>query len=146
LPRLTWTNGWDRGKENSMNKVRSTRMAMIASIGFLALAMLIGASSALAKTRTKTFSRCVSVAVPSLAGPAGNTAPSPDASLASPVTAPRFKRRPQRGVVTAVNSVGVRISHSDVGDLALFLVSPGGRAVALSTFRDASSNNSGDGY
>jgi hypothetical protein len=57
-------------------------------------------------------------------------------------------------VITAFQSAGVRISHTDDGDLSLFLVSPGGRAVALATFRDQSSNKdsqgrpspSGDGY
>src|SRR5215813_11022611 len=125
-----------------MNKTRPARAALCVCLGLAALGVLAAAPAG-AKTRTKTFSRCVSVAVPIPDGPAGSTDPSPDASLAIPVTVRKFKRRPQNGVVTAVNSVGVRISHGDDGDLAIFLVSPGGRAVALSTFRDASSNNSG---
>jgi subtilisin-like proprotein convertase family protein len=129
-----------------MNKIRSARMAMLASIGCLTVAMLVGAAPVAAKTRTKTFSRCASLVVPIPDGPVGTTDPNPDASLALPVTVPKFKRRGQNGVVTAINSVGVRISHSDDGDLALFLVSPGGRAIALATYRDGSSNNSGDGY
>lgn len=129
-----------------MNKIGCARMAVIASIGCLALAMLVGTPPAAAKTRTKTFSRCASVPVPIPDGPTGNTDPNPDASLALPVTVPKFKHRRQNGMVTAINSVGVRISHSDDGDLALFLVSPGGRAIALATYRDASSNDSGDGY
>ena len=132
-----------------MNKIRSARMAVLASIGCLALAMLVGASAAAAKTRTKTFSRCVNVAVAIPDGPVGSTDPNPDASLAMPVTVPRFKGRRQNGVVTAINSVAIRISHSDDGDLALFLVSPGGRAIALATYRDDSSPPdapSGNGY
>jgi subtilisin-like proprotein convertase family protein len=41
--------------------------------------------------------------------------------------------------------VGVRISHTDDSDLALFLVSPGGRAVALDTYRDESTNLDSEG-
>jgi hypothetical protein len=48
-------------------------------------------------------------------------------------------------VVTSFGSVGVRITHTDDSDLALFLVSPGGRAIALSTFRDDSSNKDDEG-
>jgi hypothetical protein len=57
-----------------------------------------------------------------------------------PVSVPKFKGRSQNGTITAFNSAGVRISHTDDGDLALFLVSPGGRAVALATYRDQSTN------
>ena len=132
-----------------MNKIRCARMAVLASVGCLAVASLVVASSAAAKTRAKTFSRCASVAVPIPDGPAGNTDPNPDASLALPVTVPKFRHRRQNGLVTAINSVGVRISHSDDGDLALFLVSPGGRAIALATYRDQSAPSdapSGNGY
>jgi subtilisin-like proprotein convertase family protein len=62
------------------------------------------------------------------------------------VNVPKFKGKRQDGVVTGVDSVGVRISHDDDGDLLLFLVSPGGRAIALSTYRDQSTDNSGNGY
>src|SRR5436189_2701729 len=132
-----------------MKEMRSARMAVPACLACIALAMIAGASPAAAKTKTKVFSRCVSVAVPIPDGPVGNTDPNPDASLAIPVTVPRFKRRRQNGQVTAINSVAVRISHTDDGDLALFLVSPGGRAIALATYRDDSgppAAPSGDGY
>ena len=84
----------------------------------------------------------------------GQHGPNPAASFALAVKVPKVKGRPQDGVVTAFHSVGVRIAHTDVSDLALFLVSPGGRAVALATYRDQSSNldsdrqpsPSGDGY
>lgn len=124
---------------------RCARTALITCAG---LAILSGlAAPATAKSRTKVYNHCFGVAVGIPDGPPeGSTAPNPAASLGIPVTVPRFKRKPQSGMVTAINSVGVRISHTDIGDLALFLVSPGGRAVALATYRDDSSNDSGDGY
>jgi hypothetical protein len=129
-----------------MNRLRAARMAVLCCVCGGMLVTIGAAAPAAAKTRTKTFNRCVSVAVGIPDGPAGNTDPNPAASLAIPVTVPKFKGRPQNGAVMAINSVGVRISHTDAGDLALFLVSPGGRAIALSTFRDDSSDHSGDGY
>ena len=113
--------------------------------------------SAAAKTREAIVNRCVSAAVNIPDGPAPPfKAVNPAASFAVPVQVPKFKGRRQNGVVTAFHSAGVRISHSDDGDLAVFLVSPGGRAVALSTFRDQSTSSntdsgghplpSGDGY
>ena len=89
-------------------------------------------------------------------GPApGTMALNPVASFPVFAKVPKFKDRPQNGVVTAFHSAGVRISHTDDGDLALFLVSPGGTAVALATYRDQSTNKdpetgdpspSGNGY
>jgi hypothetical protein len=129
-----------------MNRRRSAGMAVLGLMGCAAVVLTCTASPAAAKTRAKMFNRCVSVAVGIPDGPSGNTDPNPDASLAIPVTVPKFKGKPQKGVVTAISSVGVRIAHTDAGDLALFLASPGGRAIALSTFRDDSSDHSGGGY
>jgi Proprotein convertase P-domain len=123
---------------------RCARTALLTCAG---LALLVGfAAPADAKSRTAVFNRCFSVAVGIPDGPAGSTDPNPAASLGIPITVPRFRGKRQSGVVTAINSVGVRISHTDAGDLALFLVSPGGRGIALATYRDDSSNDSGDGY
>jgi hypothetical protein len=125
------------------------RLARVALLSCVACAwVLLGASSpAAAKTRTAMFDRCVSTAVAIPDGPlTGTTAPNPIASFAVPVRVPRFRGKPQPGVVTAVDSAGVRISHADDGDLALFLVSPGGRGVSLVTYRDESSNDSGNGF
>jgi Proprotein convertase P-domain len=138
-----------------MIKKRSARLAALASSVCLSLCLLALPASAPAKTKTAQFIQCVSTAVPIPDGPApGSTATNPAASFAVPVGVPKFKGRPQDGTITAFNSAGVRISHTDDGDLALFLVSPGGRAVALATYRDQSSNvdkegqpsPSGDGY
>ena len=141
-----------------MSKKRWAGLAPIACLA-LAVSLIAAAPAASAKTQTKTaqFARCVSTAVPIPDGPLdGSTATNPAASFAIFVKTPKFKGRPQSGTVTAIHSAGVRITHSDDGDLALFLVSPGGRAIALSTYRDQSTNPnpdpppdflpSGDGY
>jgi hypothetical protein len=133
-----------------MTKNRSTRAALLACACVVGLGLVAGASPAVAKTKKATFDRCVSAAVAIPDGPAiGTTAPNPAASFAVPVNVPKFKGKRQEGVVTAFHSAGVRISHTDDGDLALFLVSPGGRVVSLASYRDQSTNSpqpSGDGY
>jgi hypothetical protein len=134
-----------------MIKKRWVRLVLLACLGG-ALAMPATAS---AKTKKATFDRCVSAAVAIPDGPPpASTAANPAAFFAVPVKVPRFKGKPQNGTITAFHSAGVRITHTDDGDLALFLVSPGGRAVALATYRDQSTNvddegrpaPSGDGY
>jgi hypothetical protein len=121
------------------------------------LVALPTAASAKAKQKTALFSQCVDAAVDIPDGPPPPfTALNPAASFAMFVPVHKFKGRPQSGRVTSIGSVGVRITHTDDSDLALFLVSPGGRAVALATYRDQSTNPnpkpppdflpSGDGY
>jgi len=129
---------------------------LLACVACASLGLFSLPARAATKTKTAQFTQCVSTAVPIPDGPApDSSATNPAASFAVPVGVPKFKRKPQDGVVTQFNSAGVRISHTDDGDLALFLVSPGGRAVALSIFRDQSMNvnpdppdrlPSGDGY
>jgi hypothetical protein len=126
------------------------RLLLRACVASAALALLALPAAAGAKTKTKLrtaqFIQCVSTAVPIPDGPMPPfTSPNPTASFAIPVQVPRFKKRPQDGVVTSFGSVGVRITHTDDSDLALYLVSPGGRAVALATFRDDSSNKDDEG-
>jgi subtilisin-like proprotein convertase family protein len=139
-----------------MIKKRSAQLAALACSACV-WPLLAVPASAPAKTKTAQFIQCVSTSLPIPDGPPeGSTATNPAASFAIFVNTPKFKRRAQDGTVTAFNSAGVRISHTDDGDLALFLVSPGGRAVALSTYRDQSTNvnpdpppdrlPSGDGY
>jgi len=136
---------------------RSDRLTAIGCAACISIWLLGLPVTAAAKTKVATFNQCVSAAVNIPDGPPPPfNAVNPAASFAVPVRVPKFKRRPQNGVVTAFHSVSVRISHSDDGDLALFLVSPGGRAVALATFRDQSTSSntdsegrplpSGDGY
>jgi subtilisin-like proprotein convertase family protein len=140
-----------------MIKKRSAQLAVLACAGCASLWLLAMPAPAGAKTKTAQFTQCVSAAVNIPDGPPpGSAATNPAALFTIPVTVPKFKGKQQNGVVTRFNSVGVRISHTDDGDLALFLVSPGGRAAALSTFRDQSTNvnpdpppdrlPSGDGY
>jgi hypothetical protein len=140
-----------------MIKKRSAQLAALACAGCVSVCLLALPATASAKTKTAQFIQCVSTAVPIPDGPPeGSTVSNPAASFAIFVNTPKFKGRPQDGTITAFNSAGVRISHTDDGDLALFLVSPGGRAVALSTLRDQSTNvnpdpppdrlPSGDGY
>jgi subtilisin-like proprotein convertase family protein len=129
-----------------MNK-RWKRSIVLACTGCIVAGLMVLPSTAAAKGRTGTYNRCVSTATNIPDGPAdGASTPNPAGFFATFVRIPKFKGKPQSGVVTAFNSVGVRIAHTDVSDLALFLVSPGGRAVALSTYRDQSSDKSGDGF
>jgi subtilisin-like proprotein convertase family protein len=136
-----------------MTKKRWGRLVLL--VGAALASMWLLAGPAVGKKRTASFTQCVSAVVPIPDGPTtGSAATNPVASLPIFVNTPRFKKRTQSGTVTAIGSAGVRITHTDDGDLALFLVSPGGRAVALSTFRDQSGNKddsgqpspSGDGY
>jgi hypothetical protein len=140
-----------------MIKKRSARLVVLACLagGLSGLVAMPAPAGAKTKKKTATVNRCVSSAVNIPDGPSeGTTAPNPAAYFAVSVRVPKFKGKPQNGVITAFQSAGVRISHTDDGDLSLFLVSPGGRAVALATFRDQSSNKdsqgrpspSGDGY
>lgn len=138
-----------------MIKKRSAQVAALACAGCVAVCLFALPATASAKTKTAQFTKCVNMAVPIPDGPPPDTtATNPVASFAMFVNTPKFKGRPQDGTITAFHSAGVRISHSDDGDLALFLVSPGGRAVALATYRDQSNNvddegepsPSGDGY
>jgi hypothetical protein len=139
-----------------MIKNRGRHLVLIACVSCIGCGLIALPSSAAAKTKQAGFNQCVNAALAIPDGPApGSMALNPAASFPIFVNVPKFKGRPQNGAVTAFNSAGVRISHSDDGDLALFLVSPGGRAVALATFRDQSTNKdpdtgdsspSGDGY
>jgi hypothetical protein len=128
---------------------------MVACTVCMAVALAALPTSAAAKVRHRTHNQCVNAAVSIPDGPApGTTALNPAASFAVFVKVPKFRGRTQNGTITAFNAAGVRISHGDDGDLALFLVSPGGRAIALATYRDDSTNQdtegnpspSGDGY
>jgi hypothetical protein len=138
-----------------MIKKRSAQLMALACAAFASLCLAVMPAAASAKMKSAQFTQCVSTAVNIPDGPAPPfTAANPAASFAVPVRVPKFKSRPQDGVVTAFHSAAVRIAHTDVSDLALFLVSPGGRAVALATYRDDSSNTdsggnpapSGDGF
>ncbi len=123
---------------------RSARMALLACASVASLGLLAWATPAAAKTVTKTatFSQCLNTAVPIL-DPVSSALQAQTASV--PVSVPKFKKKPQDGVVTGFSTAGVRISHTDDGDISLFLISPGGKAITLSSQND-DSPTSGDGY
>jgi hypothetical protein len=132
-----------------MIKKRWSRLVLLACLGAAMIVIVAMPASAAAKPKKATFNRCVNAAVTIPDGPATATAPNPAASFAVRVKVPKFRGRSQNGVITSFHSAGVRISHTDDGDLALFLVSPGGRAIALATYRDQSGDDphpSGNGY
>lgn len=138
-----------------MIQLRWARLVRLACLGCALSGLFALPAPATARKRTASVNRCVSTAIGIPDGPPeSSTVVNPAASFAIPVRVPKFRRKPQKGVITSFDSAGVRISHTDDGDLALFLASPGGRAVALSTFRDQSTNEdsqgnsspSGDGY
>jgi subtilisin-like proprotein convertase family protein len=129
-----------------MIKKRSARMALLACASVASLGLLVGPTTAAAKkaktvTKTAAFSQCVNAAAP-IVDPDPTTGATSAASAAVPVTVPNFKKKPQDGVVTAITSAGVRITHTADGDLFLLLVSPGGKATVLAANRDGG----GDGY
>jgi hypothetical protein len=129
-----------------MIKKRFAQLAVFVCTGCAWFWLLAMPATAGAKPKTAQFIQCVSAAVTIPDGPAPPfTAVNPAASFSVPVRVPRFRGRLQNGVVTRFDSVGVRISHTDDSDLALFLVSPGGRAVALDTYRDESTNLDSEG-
>jgi hypothetical protein len=129
-----------------MIKKRWAHLLVFACTACVSLWLLAMPSVAGAKKKAAQFVQCVNTATAIPDGPApDSTAPNPAASFAIPVRVPKFKGKPQDGVVTAFNSVGVRITHTDDSDLSLFFVSPGGRGVALSTFRDQSTNEDNEG-
>jgi hypothetical protein len=123
-------------------KKRFTQFGMV---GLALVAVLaVGASPAMAKskkktvTRTATFSQCISVA-------AAVSETIPPAVAVIPVTVPNFKGGIQDGAVTAITSVGTRISHTFDGDLTINLISPGGRFIPLATRRGSSGAGYGTG-
>jgi hypothetical protein len=130
-------------------KKRWARLVLLAWVACASVGLLAPTGAA-AKSKKATFNRCVNAAVTIPDGPLpGTNALNPAASFAVRVKVPKFRGRRQSGVVTSFHAAGVRISHTDDGDLALFLVSPGGQAIALATYRDQSTdspNPSGDGY
>jgi subtilisin-like proprotein convertase family protein len=117
-------------------------MVLLACAGIASLGLMTGVSAAAAKakkktvTKTATLNQCVNAA---------STIDDPTSPLASaviPVSVPNFKGGAQDGVVTAITSVGTRITHTSDGDLVITLVSPGGKVIPLSV----EEGGSGDGF
>jgi subtilisin-like proprotein convertase family protein len=92
---------------------------------FAVLALAGSPALAKTKTKTKTVTACVD---------ANAAIPNPGTTSAVlNVAVPKNGKKVQSGTVTAVNSVGTRISHTDTGELDLTFVSPGGKAIALAS-------------
>jgi len=126
---------------------RTSRIALLACAAFASLGLVAAVSPAAAKTKAKkktvtktaTFNQCVSTASP---------IDDPESALASaviPVSVPNFKGGVQDGVVTAITSAGVRLSHTSDGDLVITLVSPGGKVIPLAIGEGSSGNGYGTG-
>jgi subtilisin-like proprotein convertase family protein len=118
-------------------KRRLTRLGALGlALGLLSAAV---ASPAAAKTvtKTKTFSQCLSTSSP--------LTDLTTASASQFVSVPKNGKKVQPGTVTAVRTAGARIPHTYVGDLALTLVSPAGRAVPLEVIRDQEADGLGTG-
>ena len=119
-------------------KRRITRLGLV---GLASLAVLaVAASPAAAKSKTKTFNRCfdTAVSIPDQ----NDAAPAPSSSVSIQVAVPKFKGKPQNGVVKSFDGVDLRITHTFDGDLVALLVSPAGHVVNLAERR----GDQGDGY
>jgi subtilisin-like proprotein convertase family protein len=123
------------------------RFTSIGMLGLALVAMLaIGVAPASAKkakkvtvTRTATINQCVNVTIP-------YSETTPAAVALNPVTTvPTFRGLPQDGTVTAITSVGVRISHTFVSDNVIRLLTPGGRLITLFQNNDNGTDDFGTG-
>jgi len=127
----------------------AVRLGVLACASVASLGLIAGVSSAAAKskkktgTKTATVNQCVN-STSAILDP--NDAVTP-ATAVVPITVPAYRGVPQTGVVTAINSIGVRITHTYDGDLGLTLISPSGRLVHLALSpNNLAADNSGDGY
>jgi subtilisin-like proprotein convertase family protein len=122
----------------------NTRLATLTALGAAAMLVITGAAPAAAKTvtKTKTAAVCADLGV---AIPDGGAAGQAVVGGSVPVSVPKLRGKPQDGVVTAVNSVGVRLAHAYAGDLTLFLVSPSGKATFLADDRGSDRDGYGSG-
>jgi subtilisin-like proprotein convertase family protein len=132
-----------------MTKKRSARTALLACAGIASLGLIAGAAPAAAKSKGKAITKTVTQTQ------CGNTSvfvPDRDSSTNTNLTVgagvnfqvPKFRGKPQDGVVSAVNDASIRVTSTYSGDLILFLVSPGGKAISLSS-EDGDGSNA-DGY
>lgn len=120
-------------------------------LGFIGLALVavgaVGASPAAgAKKKPKPKARTITTTVPGAFNQCQNlSTPISDFSTSrvqfnvpSPTGAD-----PAGGIVTRVNSVGIRATHTATGDLVVFLISPSGQAVPLFVTRVGANLGSG---
>src|SRR3954466_4172369 len=115
-----------------MTKQRTGGVALFACAGLASLGLLAGATPAAAKAKSvdRAFSQCQNVALP--LGDNSGTTQMPVRLIAFSV--PRTPKRAllPGGRVTGA-TVGVRITHTFDRDVAIYLISPGGRVVLVDT-------------
>jgi subtilisin-like proprotein convertase family protein len=135
-----------------MTRKRTTCVALLACAGLVSIPLVAGVAPAVAKakkktvTKTATFNQCSSFAVPIPDFPSTGSAPVDSSRTATiPVSVPKFKGKPQDGVVTGFTDVDVRVSHTFAGDLAIYAVSPGGQAALLAYRRGGNADGYGTG-
>jgi subtilisin-like proprotein convertase family protein len=124
-----------------MTKVR-TGIALVACASVVSLGLLAGATPAAAKNKAvnRTFSQCQNVALP--LGDNSGTTQLPVQQIPFTVRRTPKGAQPPGGRVTGA-TVGVRISHTFDRDVAIYLVSPGGRVVLVDTGRGGSGDDFG---
>jgi len=122
-----------------MIKKRSGRAALLACAGVASLGLVVGATPAAAKTKrvTATFNQCQNLAAHL----------DDKHAVQIPFAVPRTpkKAKPVGGRVLAVNSVGLRITHSFTGDISAYLISPSGRVDPLTLNRGDDGDDYGSG-
>lgn len=124
--------------------MRTLRTALLACAGLASLGLVLGVSTATAKTRSvnKAFTLCQSVDL-SLGDNQGVTQ-MPVRQIAFRVPSTPKGSKPAGGRVTGA-TVGVRITHTFDRDVAIYLISPGGRIVLVDTGRGGSGDDFGTG-
>jgi subtilisin-like proprotein convertase family protein len=127
-----------------MSEKRTPRVALLACVGVASLGLVVGVSSAAAKAKSvnKSFRQCQSVDL-SLGDNQG-AAQMPVRQIAFRVPRTPKGSKPAGGRVIGA-TVGVRITHTFDRDVAIYLISPGGRIVLVDTGRGGSGDDFGTG-
>jgi subtilisin-like proprotein convertase family protein len=127
-----------------MSEKRTPRMALLACVGLFSLGLVVGVSTAAAKARSvnKAVRICQSVDLP--LGDNQGATQMPVRQIAFRVPRTPKGSKPAGGRVTGA-TVGVRITHTFDRDVAIYLISPGGRIVLVDTGRGGSGDDFGTG-
>jgi subtilisin-like proprotein convertase family protein len=127
-----------------MSEKRTPRMALLACVGLASLGLVVGVSTAAAKAKSvnKAVRLCQSVDLPLGDNQGATQVPVRQIAFRVPRTPKGSK--PFGGKVTGA-TVGVRITHTFDRDIAIYLISPGGRIVLVDTGRGGSGDDFGTG-
>jgi len=111
---------------------KRTGIALVACSSLVCLGLLAGASLAAGKAKTvnRASVQCQNVALP--VGDNQSTTRRPVQQVAFNVPPTPKGSKPAGGRITGA-AVGVRITHTFVRDVAIYLISPGGRIVLVDT-------------